>query len=280
MRDWLEYALARLALAALAAGPPSLARFYFRWIERAVPKWRRVAEANLRQSGLPAALADEVFASLARQLWIFARLPTRNGGNIGDWIEYEGFAHYAEAKRRGKGVLFATGHLGAWELSHYAHALLAEPMDVVVRPLDNPLLDRFVKRRREACGNRILGKKDLLRDVVRSLRENRAVGILLDQDAGLDGVFVDFFGRPASSNATFAKLAHRTGAAVIPGFAVWEPARSRYVLRFDPIVEMTGDLLRDTQAVQLAIEKAVRRNPGQWLWIHRRWKTRPQGGAG
>jgi len=106
------------------------------------------------------------------------------------------------------------------------------------------------------------------------------VGILVDQNSAADaGVFVYFFGVKACAGVGFAKLAARSGAAVIPGFAVWEDAEKRYVLRFRPPIEITGDAARDTQAVQSELERAIRQYPDQWLWIHRRWKTRPQGEA-
>jgi KDO2-lipid IV(A) lauroyltransferase len=278
MLRWLEYVLARCVLASLAIGPFGLARFYAGLLDRLVPRLRRIARRNLAVTGMPLQTADGVYLSIARLLYGFARLPQINKTNVHQWIRYEGFEHFEEAKRRGKGVLFATGHLGNWELSAYAHALMTEPMHVVVRPLDNPRIDRLVEQRRSGSGNRIIGKKELLRGVLKALAANEAVGVLLDQNAGLDdGVFVDFFGLKASANVGFTKLAQRTGAAVIPGFAVWSPAEQRYILRFYPIVEMTGDVVADTQALQAALEAAIREYPDQWLWIHRRWKTRPPG---
>lgn len=278
MVRWLEYMLARAVLGSLAIGPPGLATVYAGLLDRLVPRLRRIALRNLSLTGMPPETADGVYASIARLLYGFARLPQINKTNVHQWIRYEGFEHFEEAKRRGKGVLFATGHLGNWELSAYAHALMTEPMHVVVRPLDNARIDRLVEQRRSLSGNRIIGKKDLLRGVMKALAANEAVGILLDQNAGLDdGVFVDFFGLKASANVGFTKLAQRTGAAVIPGFAVWSPPEQRYILRFYPIVEMTGDVVADTQALQAALEAAIRQYPDQWLWIHRRWKTRPPG---
>jgi KDO2-lipid IV(A) lauroyltransferase len=278
LRSRIEYLLVRALLASLSVGPFALARFYARLLDRLAPRLRRIAEKNLAMAGLPVSVADGVYESIARLLWAFARMPAISRANVRDWIDYDGFEHYLEAKRRGKGVLFATGHLGNWELSAYAHALLTEPMHIVVRPLDNPYLDAFVARRRTASGNRVIGKKDLLRGVLKALAANGAVGILIDQNTSLgEGVFVDFFGVKASANAGFAKLAHRTGAAVIPGFALWDERLRRYRLKFYPIVEMTGDVVEDTQRLQSILESAIRAHPDQWLWIHRRWKTRPPG---
>jgi KDO2-lipid IV(A) lauroyltransferase len=151
-------------------------------------------------------------------------------------------------------------------------------MDIVVRPLDNPLIDALVERRRALSGNRILSKRDSARGILKALAANQAVGVLIDQNASLDGsVFVDFFGMPAAAATGFAKLAEHSGAAVIPGFALWCETEKRYILRFYPPVPMTGDTARDTQALQSVLESVIRAHPDQWLWIHRRWKTRPPG---
>jgi KDO2-lipid IV(A) lauroyltransferase len=168
--------------------------------------------------------------------------------------------------------------LGNWELSAYAHAWFGSSMNVVVRPLDNPFLDAFLERRRGLSGNRILWKKDFARSILKALSANEAVGILIDQNAASDSsIFVDFFGIPASAATGFAKFAAHSGAAVIPGFALWSEAENRYVLRLDPPVPMTGDTARDTQTLQSHLESVIRTYPDQWLWIHRRWKTRPPG---
>ena len=151
-------------------------------------------------------------------------------------------------------------------------------MHVVVRPLDNPLIDALVERRRALSGNRPIAKKEAARAILKALAGNEAVGILIDQNSAPEaGVFVDFFGVPACAPAGFAKLAARSGAAVIPGFALWSEKERRYVLRFYPPVPMTGDAARDTQALQSRLESIIREYPDQWLWIHRRWKTRPAG---
>ena len=290
LRDVLEYALAVLALNSLAYTPLPvsnlLARAYVRLLDLALPRLRRVAMGNLAMA-LPkvgererARIVDGVFRSIARLLVTFARFPRIRRTNIGRWIHYEGFEHFEQALRRGKGVLFATAHLGNWELSAFAHALLTAPMNVVVRPLDNPRIDALVERRRTLSGNRLIEKKDFARSILQALAGNEAVGILIDQNASSDsGVFVDFFGIPACAGTGFAKLAAHTGAAVIPGFALWSEPDRKYVLRFYPAVEMTGDVHDDTTRLQAVLENVVRQYPDQWLWIHRRWKTRPPGEA-
>lgn len=268
----------------LAHGPLRLARFYTALLDKSVPRLRRVARRNL-ELAYPAASAaeretiiDQVFASLARMVWTFARFPQINAANVGQWIRYDGLEHFLEAKKQGHGVLFATAHLGNWELSAFAHALLTEPMDIVVRPLDHPRVDNWVESRRQLSGNRIIGKWDAARRILRGLAANRAVGILMDQNTTLsEGVFVDFFGTPACANVAFAKIAARTGAPVIPGFAIWSEEEQLYVLKFYPPVPITGDATADTQALHSVLEQVIREHPGQWLWLHRRWKTRPTG---
>ena len=288
LRNSIEYGFAVLALSSLAYSPlpvaNRLARVYTRLLDLALPRLRRVALANLAMA-LPDAdgrerdrIASGVFRSIARLLVALARFPRLNRANIGRWIRYEGYEHFEEALRRGKGVLFATAHLGNWELSAFAHALLTAPMNVVVRPLDNPLIDRLVEHRRTLSGNHLIEKKDFARGILKALAANEAVGILIDQNASLDsGVFVDFFGIPACAGTGFVKIAAHANAAVIPGFALWSDAERKYVLRFFPPVEMTGDLYDDTARLHRVLESVIRQYPDQWLWIHRRWKTRPPG---
>ncbi|MGD0498021.1 MAG: lysophospholipid acyltransferase family protein [Bryobacteraceae bacterium] len=288
LRDILEYCLAWSALQSLAWTPPpianGLARLYVRLLDLALPRLRRVAGRNLTlalptlDAAARAAIADGVYRSIARLLVSFAKFPSIRRDNVARWIRCEGAEHFQEALRRGRGVLFATAHLGNWELSAFAHALLAAPMRVVVRPLDNPLIDALVERRRALSGNRPICKKDSSRAILKALAANQAVGILIDQNAAPDsGVFVDFFGVPACAGTGFVKIAAHSGAAVIPGFALWDESERRCVLRFYPPVEITGDAARDTQTLHARLEEVVRAYPGQWLWIHRRWKTRPPG---
>ena len=288
LRNYAEYALAWTALKSLEWAPLAaahiLARGYVRMLTFALPRLTRVACRNLSLA-LPeltpqkrAAVTSGMFRSVARVLVALAKFPSISRESLDTWIRLEGCEHVETARRAGRGILFATAHLGNWELSAYAYGLVVGPMNVVVRPFDNPFLDRLVERRRALSGNRILSKRDPARPILKALAANEAVGILIDQNTSLDsGVFVDFFGIPAAASGGFVRLAARTGAAVIPGFALWRPEERRYVLRFYPPVPMTGDTLRDTQAVQSVLEAVIHAHPDQWLWIHRRWKTRPPG---
>jgi Kdo2-lipid IVA lauroyltransferase/acyltransferase len=287
LRNALEYCLAVAALKSIEWAPMPVAgwlsRRYFALLDRAIPRLRRAAYTNL-SFAMPGAdamsVTDGVFDSLARVLLAFAKLPSIRRENVARWIRCEGLEHFENARREGRGVLIATGHLGNWELSAFAHAWMTGPMTVVVRPLDNPWIDRLIQRRRELSGNRSIGKREIARPILKALAANQAVGILIDHNwTAASGVFVDFFGVPACSDAGLAKLAAHSGAPVIPGFAHWSESERRHVLRFYPPVPITGDAARDTAVLQQTFEQIVRAHPAEWLWIHRRWKTRPPGEA-
>ncbi len=223
-------------------------------------------------------IIDGVFRNIARLILAMARFPSLNKENIGNLVGYQGFENYEAAKRAGKGVLIATAHLGNWELSAFAHALLTEPMHVMVRPLDNPRIDDLVESRRASSGNHLIAKRDAARAVIKALRGNEPVGVLIDQNtSAAEGVFIDFFCKPACASSAFVKLAQHSGAAVITGFALWHQEEGRYVIHFRPAITMTGDVQFDTQQIHSVLEEVIREHPDQWLWIHRRWKTRPPG---
>lgn len=286
MRKRLEYALAASLVGLLRAAPLSLSyRLGYaagELLNLLLPKLRQVALHNLAMAfpDLPAAdhsrIANGVFRSVGRVLVALARFPSIDKTNVGDWISYQGLEHYQAAKKQGRGVLIATAHLGNWELSAFTHALMTEPMNVMVRPLDNPLVDNLVETRRTLSGNRLIFKKDAARTVLKALRNNEPVGILIDQNTTpAEGVFIDFFGRKACAGSAFAKLAYHSKAPVIPGFALWNEATKRYDLYFLPEVPLSGDATEDTQRIHAVLEQVIRQHPDQWLWIHRRWKTRP-----
>ena len=227
-----------------------------------------------------------VFLNFGRLLVEFSRLPKLNRDNISEVVVYEGFENFSESLRRGKGTLFLTAHFGAWELCPFAHALYGYPLKFVVRPIENPYLDRLVNSYRTMSGNQIIQKRNSLKELLRALKKKESVGILIDQNTTREeGVFADFFGVPACTTTGLAALALRTGATVIPGVLIWDRDRRRHRLHFEPPVEIiqTGDfradIIQNTARFNRILEELVQQFPDQWLWVHRRWKTRPSGEA-
>jgi len=217
----------------------------------------------------------------------FCKMPDYTAEEASRFIRYEGLENFLAARERGKGVLVLTGHLGAWELSSFYHSLMGMPMGMVIRRLDNPLVDAFVNRIRCLHGNRVIHKDDFARGLIASMRAGETVGILMDTNmTPPQGVFVPFFGLLACTASGMARIAAKTGAAVVPGFLLWEHSEQRYVLHFGEELEVirTGDAEQDalanTASFTSAIERYIRRYPEQWLWLHRRWKTRPPGEEG
>ena len=253
---------------------------------------RQTGQRNLKLAFPQASTSERtrilrnVYRTLGWQLAEFCRMERYTRYNTANWIHYEGLDNFLKAQSRGKGVLIVTGHLGAWELSSFYHSLMGHPMGMVIRRLDNRLLDTFVNRIRCLHGNRVLHKDDFARGLLTAMHRGETVGILMDTNMTPPaGVFVEYFGIQACTASGLARVALKTGAAVLPGFLVWEPAQRQYVLHFGeeiPVVSSADheqDIRNLTQRCTSAIESWVRRYPDQWLWIHRRWKTRPSGEA-
>ncbi len=253
-----------------------------------VSKWRDVAESNLQRalpeldSAARRRVRLGVYRNLGRVALALAKLPAWSKRTILQHVDFSGLEHFRAAEAKGSGVLLLTGHLGNWELGALAHGAVVGPISVMVRPIANPLVDRIVEARRSAHGNRVIAKRNSAREVLKALAAGGTVGILADQNAlPEDAVFVEFFGMPAAAHKGFAQLALRSGAAVVPAFARWDPASRRHVVEYGPEIETvrSGAAERDieinTQRFQRVLEEQVRANPDQWLWIHRRWKTQP-----
>jgi KDO2-lipid IV(A) lauroyltransferase len=228
-----------------------------------------------------------VYVHLGWQLVEFCRMTRYTAENTARWIRTEGLDNYLAAQARGKGVLVVTGHLGAWELSSFYHSLMGHPMGMVIRRLDNRRLDDFVNGIRCLHGNQVIHKDDFGRGLLLAMHSGQTVGILMDTNmTPPQGSFVKFFGLDACTATGLAHVARKTGAAVLSGFMLWERSEGRYVLHFGPEIQIphtanaSADILAGTQLCTRAIESWIRRYPDQWLWIHRRWKTRPAGEPG
>jgi len=294
MRFRLEYALVWCVVRSIGVLPRPLARAVGIGVGRVTyllhGKLRRVGMRNLgmvfpeNSTRERRKILRGVFTSLGRQLAEVCLFPRYTCENVSRVVIYDGYENFQQAAQRGKGVLFLTGHLGGWELSAFAHALYGHPLHFVMRPLDNPYLDRMVRDYRTMHGNIPILKDDPVRELLRAMKEGATVGILMDTNMmPPQGVFVNFFAIPACTPSGLARIALRTDAAVVPGFTVWDPALRKYRLRFDPALELVrsgdneADILANTQLFTDVIEHFVRRYPDQWLWVHRRWKTRPPG---
>jgi KDO2-lipid IV(A) lauroyltransferase len=296
MRKWIEFAAVWLILKGLGVLPRSVARGLAAGVAgllfAVLPKLRKTAEFNLRLA-FPEwddARRVDVIRGMVRNLgWMaaeFARLPRYTDENIDQVVVLDGHENFLAGQRRGKGVIYLTGHIGAWELSSYAHALYGFPLHYMARPLDHERVDALVNRYRCLSGNRPIFKNESARALLKILRDAGTVGILADQNTmPEEGVFVDFFGKSACTTTGIARVALHTDAAVVPGYAWWDAAIGKCRLRFEPAVELvrTGDaekdILTNTQNFAKVIEGIIRKHPEQWVWVHARWKTRPKGEA-
>jgi KDO2-lipid IV(A) lauroyltransferase len=294
VRNVVEFLPAWALLKSLGLLPRGAAIFLGRLIARSCYHLHRrltnTGDRNLAMA-LPELSADErravvkrVFDNLGRQLGEFSQFPKITSQNIDRLVVYDGFENYKAASDKMKGVLLLTGHMGAWELCAFAHGIYGHPLSFLVRPLDNPLLDRLIDGYRQLSGNGTIDKNNSVRQVLRALKRNEQVGVLIDVNVLADqGVFCDFFGVPACSTTGLAIFALRSGAPVVPGFLIWDEALGKHRLRFEPEIQLvrTGDFreetILNTARFTKAIEEQVRRHPDQWLWIHKRWHTRPEG---
>jgi Kdo2-lipid IVA lauroyltransferase/acyltransferase len=296
LKEWLQFALVWICVKTLGVVPRAVARAvagFGAWLLLlALPKLKKTAEFNL-QLAFPE-WTDKQRADVLRKMtrnlgWMaaeFARLPRYTAENIEQTVILDGHENFLAGKSRGKGVLVLTGHIGAWELSSFAHALYGFSLWYIARPLDNRRLDELVNHYRGLSGNRPIFKNESARTMLRVLKEAGTIGILADQNTmPEEGVLVDFFGTQACTTTGIARVALHTDAAVVPGYAYWDQNLRKYRLRFEPPVELvrSGDTERDvrenTQRFTKVIEEIIRKHPEQWVWIHARWKTRPAGEA-
>jgi KDO2-lipid IV(A) lauroyltransferase len=294
MKEWVEFAAAWMGIKALGILPRGVARWVGATFAAAAyalrPPLKRAALFNLRLAfpDWTEAQREATVRGMIRQVgWMageFSQFPRYTRENIRGIVEIDGEENFAEAQARGKGVLFLTGHMSAWELSSFTHALYGHPLYFLVRPISNTRVDKLINGYRCLSGNKPIDKNKSARAILKVLGAGGTVGILADHNASLEeGVFADFFGIAASTTSGLARLALRTDAAVLPGFIHWDAGRGKYVLRFEPAVAVvrTGDEEADvrtnTQLFTGEIEKYVRAWSDQWLWVHKRWKTRPPG---
>lgn len=294
MREWCEYAAAWTIVKFLGILPRPAARGTAAAIARLLllcrPPLRRAGIVNLRLAfpDWTDAQRRQILHRMVRYLgWMaaeFAHFPDLSRENIERLVVLDGFENFDAAHRRGKGVIFLTGHMSAWELAPFAQALYGHPLSFLARAVDNQRVDSLVNHYRCLSGNRPIEKNNAARAMLRVLHDGGTVGILADQNTSLDeGIFVDFFGIPAATTTGLARIARRTDAAVVPGFLFWDGAMRKYRLRFEAAVQLQHtededtDIRVNTARFNKVIEDYIRAHPDQWLWVHKRWKNRPTG---
>ncbi|HKO98381.1 MAG TPA: lysophospholipid acyltransferase family protein [Pyrinomonadaceae bacterium] len=303
IQTWLEYATARSVLGVLSAIPA-------RWalaVGEAMGSIAHTLAADLRRTGernlllaFPEKSDQErqeilagCFRNLGRQLGFFSHLSSDSREQLLSLIDYEGLEIVERTKAEGtgtgdgrRGLILFTGHVGAWELTSFGLSLVGHPFSFLVRRLDNPRVEELVDRIRTRFGNQSVDKRGAARPMLKLLKSGGTLGLLIDLNTLDDeAIFVDFFGVPAATTFMLAKLALRTDALVIPLYAPWDQRRKKFVFHALPpiAIERSGDEEEDvrrlTAALSRSVEDFVRKYPEQWLWIHKRWKTRPPGEA-
>jgi KDO2-lipid IV(A) lauroyltransferase len=295
VRQWLEYVVVVSVARALRVLPMSGVRPCGAFLGRAVYGvdrfHRRIALDNLARA-FPSKteaerrlLAQGMFAHFGSLLFELIRFGDLSPGEMLRRAESDGEERVRQAYQKGRGVLFFTGHFGYWEMQAITQPLCIKPVSVLARPLDNPWLHALLERIRTRTGNSVIYRQGAIRKVLRELAANRGVALLIDQHLHTpDAVYVDFFRRPAATTSALAALALRTGAPVIPVFALPLPhGRYRYVYEHpvDPPREDSPEAIREfTQRCTDVLEMYVRRHPELWLWMHRRWRDRDPALAG
>ena len=294
MRHRLEYAPVWLLVKVIGILPRPFVRFIALLLAGAVyhlhPRLRRVGLRNLEIAMPELPLRERrrivrgVFRSLGRLLAEFCLFPRYSRESVSQIAVYEGFENFDAAQRRGKGVMFLTAHLGGWEVGSFVHSVHGHPLRIVMRPLDNSYINTLVDRYRTLHGNQTFSKDDFARGLLAAMKAGETVGLLMDQNmTPPQGIFVPFFGVQACTASGIARMALHTDAAVVPAFTIWDEVLRKYRVHFDPPLTLVrtdnteADIVANTAMFNNVLEQYVRKYPDQWLWVHRRWKTRPPG---
>jgi Kdo2-lipid IVA lauroyltransferase/acyltransferase len=291
--NWIVYLKARGFLELLGALPrPAaywLAETLAGFVHRVDRKHRNIGMTNLRiafpESDFKwrSRVVRESYLRLGHQAIELSRLPRLTAEEAAERVPYEegrGLANYLEAKKDNRGVLFLTAHISAWELLPAAHALRGHPLSFVVRPLENPYLEKWATGLRSKAGNRVIPKQAATRRILTLLQQKQDIGLLIDQNVqSREGVFVPFLGTNAWTTPSLASLALRTGAPVVPGFIYPQAKTGYYRIRFYPPLRLQPsgrherDLHEHTALFNRYIEEMIREFPGCWLWGHRRFRS-------
>lgn len=295
---WAEYVLARIIMSVFGVMPRRLSvragQAAGGLALRLFSKLRRVGLRNL-EIAFPAMtphdreeLLKRTFRNLGRVMGTVTHFGVLRPDNFDSLIVYEPEPGFDEDYKRsideGRGRIIVGGHLGNWELQAFSYPIFFEPLTFLAREMDNPLIDRMIERTRTRLGNRQIDKANSAAEIIRTLRRGGAVGMLADVNSHpKEGVFVPFFGVPACTQSGVAMLAIRTGADIVPAFAIWDEDIGKYRVVHDRVIrpvdtgDREADITATTALYTAAIERVIRQYPDQWIWVHRRWKTRPPG---
>lgn len=297
LRHRLEYAGLRLVTGVLAALPVAVAMRLAAGVATLVIRvaWpiRRIGLTNLaiafpdKSDAEREAILVASYRNLGRMVAECAHLANLTPANVRDTVRFEDDRIWREEivpHLESQGILVLTGHFGNWELFAYAYGLYGHPVSLVHQTIKNPLVDAYVERLRSGGGTRLFRKQEAARAVLRALKDRAIVVLPLDQNQSRRaGVFVDFFGVPASTSEGLARIALRTDAPIFPVFLVRDGVSARHRIVFLPRVEIASMADRDlaarelTQRCTAVLESMIRTHPDHWLWTHKRWRTRPLG---
>ena len=297
----MEYVPARLVLGFFGILPRRLAIGLGLLVARfgylALSRLRKVGMRNLEIAFPEIGESERVkllkgaFDNLGRMLGEVSQFPKATPKKLEDLVLFDfdpaEQSRFDAERAAGRGVILAGPHLGNWEIGVFAYSAIREPLNYLARPIDNPMVEDLVAGIRARFGNRAINKSNSVRLAMELLRSGGILGVLPDVNVQeKDGVFVPFFGIPACTTGGVAILAKRTGAMIVPLCTIWDPAIGKYRVKHGKIIDAaeTGDRHRDvidtTAAMTAAMEEFVRAYPDQWLWIHKRWNTRPPGEPG
>lgn len=291
MKDWCYGFIAKLIGYAIYLLPRSIALVIGGWLGtlayRFASQQRKLAYKHIQQA---LDITDErtiktnvkkCFSNLGKNMVEFLLFPRMNPKLLRQYVRFEGVQHVENALAKGKGAIILTGHFGNWELLAASISTTVAPLTPIVRELRSPRLNALVSRYREKAGYSTIDRDTGVRRALRCLRNNNLLGIVADVDTSVNGVFVDFFGRPAYTPYSPIAFALKTGATILPAFIVRQPDGTHQAIIEPPLTlercdDKEKELVINTQKYTKVIESYIRKNPEQWIWMHQRWKTRPE----
>ena len=290
MKDWCYGITAKLIGFCASILPRSVALVLGGWLGKFVywsaVEQRRLACKHIGQSldvtsiHQVEVIAKKCFENLGKTVVEFMLFPRMSMGKIQKFVRIEGAQHVENAIAEGKGVILITAHFGNWELLAASITARIAPVTPIVRELRSPRLNALVSGYREKAGYATIDRDTGVRDALRCLRRNGILGIVADVDTSVNGVFVDFFGRPAYTPYSPIAFSLKTDAPIIPTFIVRQPDNTHQVIIEPPLTiercdEKERELVVNTQNFTKTIEGYVQDYPEQWIWMHKRWKTQP-----